>query len=93
MSAVVFPMPFCPTSPRTTPGEGMGRRNSLNVLGPNLWLHSASSSSAMLIMDRALKGHFLTQMPQPTQRDSTMTGMSPSNLMASILLRTGGQKR
>jgi hypothetical protein len=40
----------------------------------------------------ALKGHFLTQMPQPLQSVSDMTALFPSTLMASTRLRTMGQK-
>jgi hypothetical protein len=40
----------------------------------------------------ALKGHFLTQIPHPLQRDSDMTALSPSTRIASTRLRTIGQK-
>jgi hypothetical protein len=40
----------------------------------------------------ALKGHFLTHIPQPLQSVSDMTALFPSTLMASTLLRTIGQK-
>src|SRR3989304_8909791 len=91
LRAVLLPMPFWPKSPSTPLGEGSGKRKSLNVLAPKRWLHSPSSSSGKLTTDKALKGHFRTHIPQPTQRDSTTMGLSPSNRIASILLRTGGQ--
>ena len=40
----------------------------------------------------ALKGHFLTQMPQPLQSVSAMTALFPSTLIASTRLLTMGQK-
>ena len=40
----------------------------------------------------ALKGHFLTQIPQPLQSVSAMMALFPSTRMASTLLRTIGQK-
>jgi hypothetical protein len=40
----------------------------------------------------ALKGHFLTHIPQPLQRVSAIMALLPSTLMASTLLRTMGQK-
>jgi len=85
---VDFPIPFSPISPRTIPGEGTGRRNNLNVLGPKRWTHSPLSSSGTLTMDIALKGHFLTHIPQPVQRTSEITGLLFSNLIASTLLLT-----
>jgi hypothetical protein len=41
----------------------------------------------------ALNGHFFTHIPHPVQRDSTITGLSFSKRMASMRLRTIGQKR
>lgn len=33
-NAVVFPVPFEPTRPKTCPGRGVGKRCNLNELGP-----------------------------------------------------------
>jgi hypothetical protein len=33
-NAVVLPVPFEPTRPKTCPGRGVGKRWSLNELGP-----------------------------------------------------------
>ncbi len=75
------------------PGDGVGRRKSLKVFGPKRWLHSVSSSSGRFTIVSALNGHFLTQMPHPEQRGSMTRGIPSSNVMASILLLTFGQKR
>jgi hypothetical protein len=40
----------------------------------------------------ALKGHFLTHIPQPLQSVSAMMALVPSTRMASTLLLTIGQK-
>jgi len=40
----------------------------------------------------ALKGHFLTQIPQPLHSVSTITALFPSTRIASTRLRTIGQK-
>jgi hypothetical protein len=85
-------MPFWPIKPSTVPGEGMGKRKSLKLFSLKRWLQSFSSSSGRLTMLMALKGHFLTHIPQPLHRVSDMTALFPSTLMASTLLRTIGQK-
>ena len=90
---VDLPMPFCPINPSTIPGDGIGRRNNLNVFGPNLCTHSPLNSSGKLTIDIALNGHFLTHMPQPVQRISDIMGLLFSNLIASTLLLTWGQNR
>jgi hypothetical protein len=75
------------------PGEGIGSLKSLNVFGPKRWLQSFSSSSGTLTMETALKGHFLTQIPHPVHRLSTITALLSSNRMASTRVRTIGQNR
>jgi hypothetical protein len=65
----------------------------LNVFSPKRWLQSFSNSSGRLTIDIALNGHFFTQIPHPVQSDSTITGFSFSNFMASMRLLTIGQKR
>jgi hypothetical protein len=70
----------------------MGKRKSLKLFSLKRWLQSFSSSSGRLTMLMALKGHFLTQIPQPLHSTSDMTALFPSTLMASTLLRTIGQK-
>ena len=92
LSVVLLPMPFCPKSPRTVPGDGMGSRKSLKLFSPKRWLQSFSSSSGRLTMFMALNGHFLTQIPHPLQSVSDMTALFPSTRMASTRLRTIGQK-
>jgi hypothetical protein len=91
LSVVVFPMPFCPSKPSTVPGDGMGKRKSLKLFSVKRWLQSFSNSSGRLTTLIALKGHFLTQIPQPLHRDSDMTALFPSTLIASTRLRTIGQ--
>jgi hypothetical protein len=90
-SVVVLPIPFCPSKPSTVPGDGMGKRKSLKLFSLNRWLQSFSNSSGKLTTVMALKGHFLTQIPQPLQSDSDMTALFPSTLIASTRLRTIGQ--
>jgi len=63
------------------------------VFCPKRWLHSFSNSSGRLTIEIALNGHFFMHIPHPVHRDSTITGLSFSNRMASIWLRTMGQKR
>jgi hypothetical protein len=70
----------------------MGKRKSLKLFSLNRWLQSFSSSLGKLTMLMALKGHFLTHIPQPLQSVSAMIALLPSTLMASTLLRTIGQK-
>src|SRR5665648_486019 len=92
LSVVLLPIPFCPSKPSTVPGDGIGRRKSLKLLALKRWLQSFSSSSGKFTILMALKGHFLTHIPQPLQRVSAITALSPSTLIASTLLRTIGQK-
>ena len=91
-NVVLFPIPFCPSKPKTVPGEGMGKRKSLKLLALKRWLQSFSSSSGKLTMLIALKGHFLTQIPHPLQSVSDMMALLPSTRIASTRLRTIGQK-
>ncbi len=90
-SVVLLPIPFWPSRPSTVPGEGMGKRKSLNALAPNLWLQSFSNSSGRFTILIALNGHFLTHIPQPLQSFSLIMILFSSKRMASTLLRTIGQ--
>ena len=59
-----------PTRPRTCPGLGIGRRCSLNELGPYRCVVSFSRFLGRLMIMMASKGHFFTQIPQPMQSSS-----------------------
>ena len=88
--AVDFPIPLIPTNPKTWPGLGTGRRWSLNAFLPYLWVVSLSIFFGTLMIFIAEKGHFLTQIPHPTQRISEIeeiveVGMT-SIQSASVLL-------
>jgi len=74
-------------------GDGVGSLKSLKVFGPKRWLQSLSNSFGRLTIEMAVNGHFFTHIPHPVHKDSTMTAFPPSNRMASMWLRTIGQKR
>jgi len=69
----------------------MGNRKSLKAFGPKRWLQSFSSSSGKLTMLIALKGHFLTHMPQPLHSFSEMMILFSSKRLAYTRLRNMGQ--
>ena len=90
--AVDFPIPLMPTKPKTWPGRGTGRRWSLNAFLPYLWVVSLSIFFGTLMIFIAEKGHFLTQIPHPTQSTSEMeeiVDVGMTSIQSASVLLTG----
>ena len=74
LMAVVFPIPFGPRIPVTSPFFGTGRRYRRNEFRPYWCIRSVFSSSARPMILTASNWHLFTQMPHPWQRVSDMIG-------------------
>ena len=92
LSAVLLPIPFVPTSPRTCPGRGMGSRWSLKLFAEYLWVTCVSRFVGKLMILIAPNGHFLGQMPQPMHSLSDMKAIFESGVtsMQSLPVLTTG---
>ena len=93
LRAVLFPIPFVPTNPRTCPGLGIGSRWSLKLLAEYRCVTCDSRLVGRLMILMALKGHFLTQIPHPIHSRSEMKAIFDSGVtsMQSLPVRTTGQ--
>lgn len=91
--AVLFPIPFVPTRPRTCPGLGMGKRCNLKLFAEYLWVTCDSRLVGKLMMLIAPNGHFLGQIPHPIHRLSERKAILDSGVtsMQRRPLRTTGQ--
>ena len=92
-NAVLFPIPFEPTRPKTCPGLGVGSRCNLKLFAEYLWVTWDSRFVGRLIILIAPKGHFFGQIPQPIHRLSEMNAILDSGVtsMQSFPLLTTGQ--
>jgi len=90
--AVLFPIPFEPTRPKTCPGRGVGNRWSLKLLAVYRCVTWDSRFVGRLMILMAPNGHFLGQIPQPIQRLSEMKAIFDSGVTSiqSRPLRTTG---
>ena len=75
LSAVDFPIPFVPTSPKTCPGFGIGNLCNLNAFGPYRCVVSFSKSLGRLMIWIASNGNFLTQITQPMHNSSDINAI------------------
>lgn len=75
-TAVDFPIPFLPNSPRTLPSFGVGNPYKAKPFSPYRYTISFSSTEGRLIISIALNGHLLTQMAQPIQVVSSIVAFS-----------------
>jgi hypothetical protein len=91
-NAVLFPIPFVPTSPSTCPGRGMGSLCSLKLLAEYRCVTCVSRFVGKLMMLMASNGHFLGQIPHPMHRRSEMKAILEvlSTSMHSLPVRTTG---
>lgn len=92
-NAVLFPIPFVPTNPRTWPGRGIGNRCNLKLFAEYLWVTCVSRLVGKLIMWIAPNGHFFGQIPQPMHSRSEMYAILDSGVTSiqSLPVRTTGQ--
>jgi len=92
LRAVLFPIPFDPTKPRTWPGRGVGSRWSLKLLAEYRCVIWDSRFVGRLMMVIAPNGHFLGQIPHPMHKFSDMKAIFEvgSTSIQSRPLRTTG---
>jgi len=69
---VLFPKPFLPNNPITSPFFGVGYLYKRKEFCPYWWILSVANSVAKLTIVIASKGQPLTQIPHPLQISSSI---------------------
>ena len=83
LTTVLFPIPFLPSSPTTSPFLGVGNLYNRKEFTPYWWILSVANSLAKFTIVIASNGHTLTHIPHPLQISSSIWAFFDSSLIVT----------